>query len=223
MLDIFAIQVVSAFLAVVLIVRFLWSLLFARFIGEGLGSVRVSKHIGLVIAFLCVFLNFVPIIFCLLGAILPSWVYGTFLNFSFNGVEFLQVASVPIILFGAVLGVWSSKNLGQQASDAPIVREKHSLITTGPYSRIRHPGYTARMIIDWGVFLLFLNGLQLICLLAWIGVAYRKAVLEEELLASEQAFGKDYSDYMLRTGRFLPKLRARALMNSRLILACELR
>jgi len=207
MLDISVISVLSTFLAVVLIVRFFLSLLFARFIGEGLGSVRASKPAGFVIDFLCVFLNFVPIIFCLLGAIVPDWVYGTFLNFSFNGAEFLQVASVPIILFGAVLAAWSSKTLGQQASDTPIVREKHNLITTGPYSRIRHPGYTARMIIDWGIFLLFFNALQFICLLAWIGLAYKKAVLEEELLSSEKGFGQEYKDYMLKTGRFLPRLR----------------
>ena len=172
-----------------------------------MGSVRASKPIGFIIAFLCVFLNFVPMIFCLLGAIVPSWVYGTFLNFLFNGAEFLQVVSVPIILFGAVLAAWASRKLGQQASDAPIVREKHNLITTGPYSRIRHPGYTARMIIDFGVLLLLFNTLQFISLLTWIGLAHRKAVLEEELLASEDGFGKDYSDYMLRTGRFLPRLR----------------
>lgn len=172
-----------------------------------MGEVKASKNIGFIIAFLCVFLNFVPIIFCLLGAVMPSWVYGTSLNFSFNGAEFLQVASVPIILFGAVLGAWSSKNLGQQASDAPIIREKHNLIATGPYSSIRHPGYTARMIIDWGVFLLFFNALQFMGLLAWIGLAYKKAVLEEELLASERGFGQEYKDYMLKTGRFLPRLR----------------
>jgi len=207
MLDIFAIRVVSAFLAVALIARFLLSVVFARLTGERLGSVKASRPIGIAIDLLCIFLNFVPIIFCLLGAILPSWVYGTLLNFSFYGAEFLQVVSVPIVLFGAFLAGWSSKTLGQQASDKVEVREKHRLITTGPYSHIRHPGYTARMIIDWGVFLLFFDVVQFICLLAWIGVAYRKAVLEEELLASEQAFGKDYSDYMLRTGRFLPKLR----------------
>jgi protein-S-isoprenylcysteine O-methyltransferase Ste14 len=206
MLDISVIRVLSVFLAVVLIARFSLSLLFARFIGEGLGSVRASKPIGFIIAFLCVFLNFVPIIFCLLGAIMPSWVYGTFLNFSFNGGEFLQVVSVPIILLGAILGVWSSKNLGQQASDAPIVREKHNLITTGPYSRIRHPGYTARMIVDWGVLFLFFNALQFMGLLAWVGLAYKKAVLEEELLSSEKGFGQEYRDYVLRTGRFLPRL-----------------
>ena len=207
MLDIFAIRVVSAFLAVALIARFLLSVVFARLTGERLGSVKASRPIGIAIDLLCIFLNFVPIIFCLLGAILPSWVYGTLLTFSFYGAEFLQVVSVPIVLFGAFLAGWSSKTLGQQASDKVEVREKHRLITTGPYSHIRHPGYTARMIIDWGVFLLFFDVVQFICLLAWIGVAYRKAVLEEELLASEQAFGKDYSDYMLRTGRFLPKLR----------------
>ncbi len=205
MLDISVIRVLSAFLAVVLIVRFLLSLLFARFIGESLGSVRASKPVGFVVAFLCVFLNFVPIIFCLLGAIVPSWVYGTFLNFSFNGAEFLQVAAAPIVLFGAVLAAWSSKALGQQASDSPIVREKRSLITTGPYSRVRHPGYTARMIIDLGVFLLFFNALQFMGLLAWIGLAYKKAILEEELLSSEKGFGLEYRDYMSKTGRFLPK------------------
>ncbi len=172
-----------------------------------MGSVRAYKPIGFFAAFLCIFLNFVPIIFCLLGAIVPSWVYGTFLNFSFNGAEFLQVASVPVILFGVVLAAWSSKNLGQQASDSPIVREKHHLITTGPYSRIRHPGYTARMIIDWGIFLLFFNVLQFIGLLAWMGLAYKKAAVEEELLSSEKGFGQEYRDYMSRTGRFLPRLR----------------
>jgi hypothetical protein len=72
---------------------------------------------GFVIDFLCLFLNFIPSIFYLLGAIMPRWVYGTFLSFSFNGAEFLQVASVPIVLFGAVLAAWTSKALGQQASN----------------------------------------------------------------------------------------------------------
>jgi protein-S-isoprenylcysteine O-methyltransferase Ste14 len=207
MLGVSVIWVLSASLAVVLIARFLLSLIFARLTGESLGSVRASKPIGVVVDFLCVFLNFVPVIFCLLGAIVPGWVYGTFLNFSFSGADVLQVASVPVVLFGAVLAVWSSKTLGQQASDKVEVREKHNLITRGPYSRVRHPGYSARMIIDWGVFFLFFNGLQFICLLAWIGVAYRKAVLEEELLSSERGFGQEYKDYVLKTGRFLPKLR----------------
>lgn len=206
MLNIEVIRVLSISFAVILIVRFFLSLLFARFIGEGLGSVKASKPTGFIVDFLCVFLNFVPIIFCLLGAITPSWVYGTPLNLSFSGAEFLQVASVPIILFGAVLAAWSSKTLGQQASDSPIVREKHSLITTGPYSRIRHPGYTARMVIDWGVFLLFFNALQFVGLLIWVGLAYKKAVLEEELLSSEKGFGQEYRDYILKTGRFLPRL-----------------
>jgi protein-S-isoprenylcysteine O-methyltransferase Ste14 len=34
----------------------------------------------------------------------------------------------------------------------------------------------------------------------------KKAVLEEELLASEEEFGQAYHDYVLKTRRFLPKL-----------------
>jgi hypothetical protein len=40
-----------------------------------------------------------------------------------------------------------------------------------------------------------------------ISSAKKSALLEEELLASEDGFRQDYSDCMLRTGRFLPRLR----------------
>ncbi len=55
-------------------------------------------------------------------------------------------------------------------------------------------------------FLLFFNASQFMALLAWIVLAYRKAILEEELLSSEKGFGQTYKDYMSRTGRFLPRL-----------------
>ena len=45
-------------------------------------------------------------------------------------------------------------------------------------------------------------------LLAWIGLAYKKAVIEEELLSSEKGFGQEYKDYMLKTGRFLSRLKS---------------
>jgi protein-S-isoprenylcysteine O-methyltransferase Ste14 len=54
--------------------------------------------------------------------------------------------------------------------------------------------------------LLFLHAVPIIGFLACFGIAYKKALLEEELLASEDGFGQDYRDYMLKTGRFLPRL-----------------
>ncbi len=162
MLDYTSIKLLSATLAVILIIRFLLSTRYARPTGgEDLGQVKATTPAPFLNA-LCPILSILPVIFCVLGALTPDLIYGTPLNIAFNGSESLQYASVPLIVFGAALAAWSSKALGQQASVAAEVREKPHLITSGPYSYVRHPGYTARIIIDLGVFLLFFNVLQLL-------------------------------------------------------------
>jgi protein-S-isoprenylcysteine O-methyltransferase Ste14 len=86
------------------------------------------------------------------------------------------------------------------------VREKHELVTRGPYSHIRHPLYTSIILMTLGPALLLLHIVLVVGFLACVCIVYRRAVLEEELLASENGFGQAYRDYMLKTGRFLPKL-----------------
>lgn len=87
------------------------------------------------------------------------------------------------------------------------VLEKHELVTRGVYSRIRHPTYTGIILMFLAGTLLFLHIILFVGFLAILGMAYRKAVLEEELLSSEKGFGQQYRDYMMKTGRFLPRLR----------------
>jgi protein-S-isoprenylcysteine O-methyltransferase Ste14 len=53
---------------------------------------------------------------------------------------------------------------------------------------------------------LYLNIVLVVLFFACVGVAYRRAILEEELLASDGGYGQAYRDYMQKTGRFLPKL-----------------
>jgi protein-S-isoprenylcysteine O-methyltransferase Ste14 len=53
--------------------------------------------------------------------------------------------------------------------------------------------------------LLYLNLIWLMVFLASFAIAYKRTVLEEELLASEDGFGQDYRNYMKKTGRFLPR------------------
>jgi len=62
-----------------------------------------TLHAGFILGPVCLFLNLLPLIFYLLGAMIPGWVYGTLLSLSFNGAEFLQVASVPLVMSGIVL------------------------------------------------------------------------------------------------------------------------
>jgi protein-S-isoprenylcysteine O-methyltransferase Ste14 len=84
--------------------------------------------------------------------------------------------------------------------------EKHKLITRGPYSRIRHPVLTGILLMVLACTILFLHTVLIVVFFVCVAIAYRKAVLEEELLSSEEGLGKEYRDYVLKTGRFLPRL-----------------
>jgi protein-S-isoprenylcysteine O-methyltransferase Ste14 len=116
------------------------------------------------------------------------------------------VASVFITVSGALLFLWSGRVLGQYMRVEIVVSEKHELVTGGPYSRIRHPTYTGGLMIDLGTALFFLNIILVVSFVARVAMAYKRAVLEEALLASDEGFGKRYQEYMGRTGRFLPQL-----------------
>jgi protein-S-isoprenylcysteine O-methyltransferase Ste14 len=86
------------------------------------------------------------------------------------------------------------------------VLQKQELVTRGPYARIRHPAYTSVIIMALAATLLYLNLIMFLGFLAIFAIAYKRAVLEENLLASEEGFGQEYRDYMEKTGRFLPRL-----------------
>lgn len=171
------------------------------------GAVKTSKPAGSFLQQVWLLLDILlPLVFILLGAIVPSWVYGTALNLSFLGAEFLQLASVILFFSGLVLLGAAYRVLGVLNRPRIEVLEKHGLVTSGPYSHVRHPVYTGAMLMVLGVTLLFLNVVPVVGFLAMVGIAYRKAVLEEELLSSEDGFGQAYRDYKLKTGRFLPRL-----------------
>jgi protein-S-isoprenylcysteine O-methyltransferase Ste14 len=115
--------------------------------------------------------------------------------------------------FGIVLSVfslwffhWVHKTLGKNWSPVLEIRKDHSLVTSGPYKRIRHPMYTqiwmwvfAQAIITANI-LVGLAGIFSWALLYFIRVPKEEAMMIEE-------FGKEYKDYMKRTGRVFPKLR----------------
>ena len=207
MLDTSVIRVLSILLAVGTFSRFGILAFFTRK-RQDLGSVRASKPTGFVLYQVWLFLDFLlPLIFYLLGATLTGLVYGTPLNLSFAGAEFLQVVSVPLFLSSIILNGMAYQALRQLMRPHIEVMEKHELVTRGPYSRIRHPTYTGILLMFLACTLPFLNIVLVVGFLAILGIAYKKTVLEEELLSSEEGFGQAYRDYMLKTGRFLPRLR----------------
>ena len=174
---------------------------------QDLGIVKASKPTDFVLQQVWIFLDLLlPLVFMLVGATFPYAVYGTALNLSFTGAEFLQVTSLILFFSGLVLLGTAYMAIGQLNRPRIEVLDKHGLVTSGPYSRVRHPVYTGALLMVLGVTLLFLNVILIVGFLATLGLAHRKAVLEEEFLASEDGFGQTYREYMQKTGRFLPKL-----------------
>ena len=105
---------------------------------------------------------------------------------------------------GIGLAIWARSHLGANWSATITIRRRHSLVHTGPYSRMRHPIYSGLLIAIAGTALAqgeWRGVLALaIAVIAWA----MKARKEESWLRHE--FGVQFDDYCQRTGFLLPRL-----------------
>jgi protein-S-isoprenylcysteine O-methyltransferase Ste14 len=117
----------------------------------------------------------------------------------------LRWLGVGVALSGFALLQWAHHALSRNWSDRPRLLSGQALVTTGPYRWVRHPIYTAFLIILSAPLLLTANWLVG---LLWIGSTALEVVsrvrYEEALLAD--AFGDDYNRYAAHTGRLLPRI-----------------
>jgi protein-S-isoprenylcysteine O-methyltransferase Ste14 len=146
-----------------------------------------------------------PVIMLFLAVIYPEAIYGTVLNVSFPGDTIVQVVAIIILCGVGILFYWSDREIGRLGVSNIQVAEDHELVTTGPYARVRHPGYLTYMLLGVAHTLFVLNLLLAVNYIVGAFVANYRAKNEEELLSSENGFGSEYREYMKRTGRFLPK------------------
>lgn len=118
-----------------------------------------------------------------------------------RGLPF-AIASAVAAVAGLALAIWARVTLGRDWSVNVTLKEGHELVTSGPYARIRHPIYTAVILLVLGLFLLVetlgsLAGVALVVLGCWI-----KLRQEEVLMTGE--FPRGYPAYMARTKRLVP-------------------
>ena len=83
------------------------------------------------------------------------------------------------------------------------IREGHTLIQTGLYSRLRHPAYAGSLLAYFGLGLAFSNWWTLACsvLPYLVAIGYRIHV-EEAVL--QETFGPAYAQYARTTKRIVP-------------------
>ena len=111
------------------------------------------------------------------------------LSFGFIGGGFILLARAWRVLYAA--------------------QRTHTLATTGPYARIRHPQYAAFVLIMLGFLVQWptLLTLAMFPVLAYMYV--RLARREEREVAAE--FGPEYKRYAARTPAFIPRRRTAPL------------
>ncbi|KAF8624128.1 hypothetical protein AX15_006034 [Amanita polypyramis BW_CC] len=62
--------------------------------------------------------------------------------------------AVPLIAVGTATRVWCYRELGKYFTFELSIQKDHELITTGPYSIVRHPSYTATIVNMFVIYLL---------------------------------------------------------------------
>ncbi|MFX0167858.1 MAG: isoprenylcysteine carboxylmethyltransferase family protein [Candidatus Hodarchaeota archaeon] len=114
---------------------------------------------------------------------------------------------------GVILGfstvpflVWIHRTLGRFYAPELAIKKEHQLITTGPYSRIRHPMYTVFILFTLSMVLVASNLFVTIFGFLLIIMFYPNSKQEEQMLLNQ--FGDQYRVYQRQTGRFFPRIRA---------------
>lgn len=100
--------------------------------------------------------------------------------------------------------LWTLPTLGTNLTDTVVTRERHTLVTRGPYRWIRHPFYVSIVLVAIGVSLLAANWFMLASGTVTFGLLALRSRVEEEQLAAR--FGDSYREYQRRTGKFFPKI-----------------
>ena len=82
-------------------------------------------------------------------------------------------------------------------------QRRHSLATTGPYAKVRHPQYDAFVLIMFGFLLQWPTILTLLMFPVLVWMYVRLARTEER--DAEAHFGEQWREYAARTPRFIPQ------------------
>jgi protein-S-isoprenylcysteine O-methyltransferase Ste14 len=140
-------------------------------------------------------------------AILPGFYIATGIPETANYSASAWAVALGSILFCVALWVFriSHKELGRNWSITLEIREKHRLVTSGPYAVIRHPMYTSFLLMALGQALLLSNWVVGLAGLVGFAVLFSLRVNKEERMMLEN-FGPQYRAHMERTKRIIPYL-----------------
>jgi protein-S-isoprenylcysteine O-methyltransferase Ste14 len=142
------------------------------------------------------------------GSLLAFIAWPPLLAWSFMGLPApVRWVGAPLLAAGVALAMWARFTLGRSSTVTAVPAPDADLVTHGPYRWLRHPIYSAGLLMVPGAAALtdsaFVLGVGAVMLV----VLDFRTRREERLLL--ERFGDAYRLQMDRTHRWLPRLRPR--------------
>jgi len=105
---------------------------------------------------------------------------------------------------GLLFAVWARVHLGRNWSRSVTIKQDHELITSGPYSVVRHPIYTGILagFVGMAIAIGQVRGLIVLALIFF--AFWLKFRMEEQWMRSQ--FGETYAAYSSHTAALVPYL-----------------
>lgn len=116
--------------------------------------------------------------------------------------SYLAAFGILVAVSGVCFAIWARRHLGGNWSGRIMLKKGHTLVTTGPYSIVRHPIYTGIAGFALGGFVALGDIFGLFVLLGTLICCFLRIKAEERLM--QENFGKEYVDYKKRTKTFIP-------------------
>jgi protein-S-isoprenylcysteine O-methyltransferase Ste14 len=110
---------------------------------------------------------------------------------------------LPLLTLGLVGRIYPAIYLRRKGTTTTL-DEVGQLVASGPYAWVRHPQYTAGLVMMLGWFLLWGGWYALAFIPLVAGMIYAQALIEEKYIL-EKMFGEAYAGYRERVGMLLPR------------------
>jgi protein-S-isoprenylcysteine O-methyltransferase Ste14 len=144
---------------------------------------------------------FLILLFFMLTPVGATSLFGTFV---FAPSELVKVAGLAVTAYGVSFSIWARRQLGSNWSGVPSLKKDHVLITSGPYSLVRHPIYTGLLSGVIGSTLVLGTLASLVVVFLTILMVLIRIHQEEGLMKEE--FGDAYRNYQKRAKAIIPWL-----------------
>ena len=113
------------------------------------------------------------------------------------------VVGPAVMVLGLGLRVWAARVLGRFYTRTLRVAGDQTLVCSGPYRLVRHPGYLGVLVMWIGFGLAAANWLAAAVVAAIMAFAYRRRIRSEEAMLLRD-LGEPYRGYLRVTWRLIP-------------------